>query len=204
MALVACTPDVDLLPGEEETSEDSPDDTDGMSSAGNPTTGSVQTVSGEPDSSESSSDGSSSYGEEDSSSSTGEPMDETTDSDSSESSGTSTTDSTTTDSTATEDTSTSSGGGLDCHSLEEVYASPEALEAKCEAHPWKMPECMPSPPFLTCQDVIAGLVGNPACDDVDLCDYIACADALQQNACGSWPVECDEIRLCMESSPVEG
>lgn len=62
-------------------------------------------------------------------------------------------------------------------------------EAVCAAHPWeRAPECTAD--ILPCIEVIKVLADC----GVDLCEYIACAEALAVAACGERPPECATLR----------
>lgn len=101
--------------------------------------------------------------------------------------------------TSDERSSSTTNGGLDCFSLDQVLSDPQALDAKCEEHPWeRLPEC--NLPLPTCQSVIKMIADYEPCDDIDLCDYILCAEALAVASCGTRPAECDPIIACLEGN----
>lgn len=90
--------------------------------------------------------------------------------------------------------------GLDCIDLQTVVDSPADLDMKCKEHPFeRAPGCETRAPMPTCEDVVTLLAATPACDDIDICDYYACADAMREAPCGDRPAECNEIIACLDA-----
>lgn len=110
-------------------------------------------------------------------------------------------DSTTGDS-STGEGSTSTGGipGFDCFELDQLINDPTALDVQCAKHPWVDNQCgVPNPtPVPSCQDIILILEGFEGCNDINWCNYKACADARAEDPCGPRPEECDPIAQCLE------
>ncbi len=184
-------PPIDTMSGPGTETGDStggPSDTDGVTSTTNP--GHPATSSGNPDMT----------------------TDVPTTTDPSEESSTGVGTTTMEDATTTTGESTSSSGtgtetegetqtvGFDCFPLEDIVSDPETLDIKCEKHPWeRAPECDPEPEMPSCQELLKEL-SLKGCD-LDICDYISCAEALAQAPCGVRPPQCDEITQCLSLIP---
>ena len=70
----------------------------------------------------------------------------------------------------------------------------------CEAHPWGRPEgCSGLGSDLECADMLEVIAATPACADIDLCEYAACADALADAECSARPPECAALLACLNA-----
>jgi len=98
---------------------------------------------------------------------------------------------------------TTGGGvtiGFDCNDPWQLVGDDAALANECEQHPFeRADECSAEP--STCGAILPLLASTPACSDVTICDYEACADALKVAACDERPAECDEIADCLDVPP---
>jgi hypothetical protein len=86
------------------------------------------------------------------------------------------------------------GLGFDCRTIEQVVATRAGIATSCAKHPWSDP-CGDS--LATCESMVLDISEMPACADIDWCDYIACADAMETSVCGDAPDECIALQKCL-------
>jgi hypothetical protein len=88
---------------------------------------------------------------------------------------------------------------LDCPTVDAVLLIPGAMESMCDEHPFERPEGCSMEGVPTCDEMMSAISAADACDGVDLCDYIVCADALSTGTCGARPASCGFIIACMNT-----
>lgn len=93
-----------------------------------------------------------------------------------------------------------SGSPVDC--VELTMLSPSDIEQECAAFPWGNPACSTrTSPLPSCGEVIVMLSEMESCAAITVCDYEACAAAMEAAPCGSRPAACDPILDCIAPEP---
>jgi hypothetical protein len=92
----------------------------------------------------------------------------------------------------------SSTGEPACEAVQQIADSPVDVSVFCDDHPFDRPEACEKQPLLSCSDILGLMAASTRCDDLTLCEYQACADAMANGPCDVRPDACTHIAGCID------